>query len=116
MKCPRCQTENPEMRKFCRECGAKLLQVCPQCGSENLPGIDSVANFARGAFSMKCPHCQEDNPEGTLRYIGIGIKPPNTKLGGNGTERPLNNFRLTLRYPIPHSSHCFVNGGLSFRW
>jgi class 3 adenylate cyclase/tetratricopeptide (TPR) repeat protein len=38
MKCPKCQTENPEMRKFCRECGAKLLYLCPQCHSENLPG------------------------------------------------------------------------------
>jgi len=38
MKCPKCHTENPETRKFCRECGAKLLLVCPQCGSENLPG------------------------------------------------------------------------------
>ncbi len=38
MKCPECQTENPETRKFCRECGAKLILLCPQCGSENLPG------------------------------------------------------------------------------
>jgi class 3 adenylate cyclase/tetratricopeptide (TPR) repeat protein len=38
MRCPKCQSENPETRKFCRECGAKLLQICPQCGSENLPG------------------------------------------------------------------------------
>ncbi|MGD8983816.1 MAG: adenylate/guanylate cyclase domain-containing protein [Desulfobacteraceae bacterium] len=38
MKCPDCQTENPETRKFCRECGAKLILLCPQCSSENLPG------------------------------------------------------------------------------
>ena len=38
MKCPKCQAENPETRKFCRECGAKLSLPCPQCGSENLPG------------------------------------------------------------------------------
>jgi len=37
MKCPKCQTENSEERKFCRQCGAKLLFVCPQCGSKNLP-------------------------------------------------------------------------------
>ncbi len=37
MKCPKCQTENPATRKFCRECGAKLLLVCHQCGTENLP-------------------------------------------------------------------------------
>jgi len=38
MKCPKCQADNPETRKFCRECGAKLLVICSQCGSENLPG------------------------------------------------------------------------------
>jgi len=38
MKCPKCQSENPQSRKFCRECGVKLLLICPQCGSENLPG------------------------------------------------------------------------------
>jgi class 3 adenylate cyclase/tetratricopeptide (TPR) repeat protein len=37
MKCPKCQTENPETRKFCCECGAKMVQVCPNCGCENLP-------------------------------------------------------------------------------
>ncbi|MBC8466777.1 MAG: zinc ribbon domain-containing protein [Deltaproteobacteria bacterium] len=38
MKCSKCQADNPEKRKFCRECGAKLLLICSQCGSENLPG------------------------------------------------------------------------------
>jgi len=37
MKCPKCQFDNPETRKFCSECGAKLLLICPQCGFENLP-------------------------------------------------------------------------------
>jgi class 3 adenylate cyclase/tetratricopeptide (TPR) repeat protein len=38
MNCPACQTENPENRKFCRECGAKLVLICPECKVENLPG------------------------------------------------------------------------------
>ena len=38
MKCPKCQFENPETRKFCRECGTKLILVCPHCRFENLPG------------------------------------------------------------------------------
>jgi len=37
MKCTECQTQNPEARKFCRECGTKLLIICPQCGFQNLP-------------------------------------------------------------------------------
>ena len=37
MKCLKCQIENPDARKFCRECGAKLMLVCTKCLSENLP-------------------------------------------------------------------------------
>jgi class 3 adenylate cyclase/ribosomal protein L40E len=37
MQCPKCQTENPEGRKFCRKCGIKLSLICPKCGFENLP-------------------------------------------------------------------------------
>jgi class 3 adenylate cyclase/tetratricopeptide (TPR) repeat protein len=38
MKCPKCRTENPDDRKFCRECGNKISLVCPECKAENLPG------------------------------------------------------------------------------
>jgi class 3 adenylate cyclase len=38
MQCPKCRTENPEARKFCRECGTRLLIVCPNCQHENVPG------------------------------------------------------------------------------
>ena len=38
MQCPNCQTENPELKKFCRECGTKLTSSCPQCDVEVIPG------------------------------------------------------------------------------
>lgn len=34
MKCPRCQAENREGARFCRECGALLGAVCSSCGAE----------------------------------------------------------------------------------
>ncbi len=37
MKCPKCSTDNPNTKKFCRKCGTKLLLACPQCGAEILP-------------------------------------------------------------------------------
>jgi hypothetical protein len=33
MKCPKCQFENREEAKFCKECGNKLELACPQCGN-----------------------------------------------------------------------------------
>ena len=34
MKCPKCQTENPEGKKFCRKCGTEMAVVCPRCGAK----------------------------------------------------------------------------------
>jgi class 3 adenylate cyclase len=31
MKCPKCQFENREGARFCKECGAKLELACPKC-------------------------------------------------------------------------------------
>ncbi len=39
MRCASCETENEAGRKFCGECGARLLIACPACGSGNSPGI-----------------------------------------------------------------------------
>ena len=48
MKCPVCGTENPDIHKFCRECGAELVPICPECGSE------------RSATDKFCGECGHD--------------------------------------------------------
>lgn len=41
-KCPKCGFENPDIAKFCNECGIKLGETkCPKCGFENT----SIAKF-----------------------------------------------------------------------
>ena len=35
MKCPNCQSGNPESAKFCNECGSKLEIACSACGKMN---------------------------------------------------------------------------------
>src|SRR5262245_1664638 len=34
MKCPRCQADNRDGARFCRECGATFAAVCPSCGAQ----------------------------------------------------------------------------------
>jgi class 3 adenylate cyclase/DNA-binding transcriptional ArsR family regulator len=36
MKCSKCKADNPNDKKFCSQCGAKLLCLCQQCGCEVL--------------------------------------------------------------------------------
>jgi len=38
MRCPKCQAENREGRRFCAECGASLNLACPSCGFSNEGG------------------------------------------------------------------------------
>jgi predicted amidophosphoribosyltransferase len=33
MKCPKCQTDNPEEADFCIECGNPIEFFCPKCGT-----------------------------------------------------------------------------------
>ncbi len=38
MRCPRCQAENREGARFCRECGTRFDVVCQSCGAKVEPG------------------------------------------------------------------------------
>lgn len=51
MKCPSCQTENPDDNLFCRKCGEKFSAPCPQCGAEVLE---------EDTFCGKCGHKFEE--------------------------------------------------------
>jgi len=58
VKCPKCQAENPETKKFCRKCATKLSRVCPQCGSEC---------FLKDEFCGDCGHSLLE-PQPTIDY------------------------------------------------
>jgi len=44
MKCPRCQAENREWARFCRECGATFGAVCSSCGAK----VEAGSKFCDG--------------------------------------------------------------------
>lgn len=45
MRCPQCDSDNPDGMRFCGRCGSPLVQACPRCGSPSPAGF---------AF---CGHC-----------------------------------------------------------
>ena len=62
MKCPNCQLENPEDKKFCDECGAQLFVTCPHCHALIVPGKK---------FCSDCGHRLEGEPSPTAQPIGL---------------------------------------------
>ena len=80
MNCPNCWTENPESRKFCRKCGAKLILACSQCGFKNLPD-DMFCSECGHQLSLAAPTAKPTqpllSPDETLakiqRYLPQGL-------------------------------------------
>jgi class 3 adenylate cyclase/tetratricopeptide (TPR) repeat protein len=65
MKCPKCQSVNPDAQKFCGECGAKLEKACPNCGCNNPPQYK---------FCGECGHNLTLPPEPAPRALSLDEK------------------------------------------
>jgi class 3 adenylate cyclase/tetratricopeptide (TPR) repeat protein len=54
MRCPQCDLDNREARKFCAKCGAALGWACPDCGFANAPGENFCGGCGRSASAPVC--------------------------------------------------------------
>ena len=60
MNCPKCSTSNPDLRKFCRECGALIVTYCPQCGFSNTPNDKFCGGCGINLADLSMPAQQSD--------------------------------------------------------
>src|SRR5262245_5498022 len=66
MKCPRCQADNRDSARFCRECGATFAAVCPSCGAQAEAGskfCDSCGAALAGAATRPAATPRFTSPE-----------------------------------------------------
>ena len=89
MRCPACNEENLDIRKFCRRCGAPLAvaAACPKCGASNesgaaycgdcgvpLASLAATGSAAREAPAPPHPTSFVDGRYEVRRFLGEGGK------------------------------------------
>src|SRR4029453_352541 len=63
MRCPRCQHENREGRRFCAECGAALALACASCGFSNEPGEKFCGGCGKALTIAQAPAPKFTSPQ-----------------------------------------------------
>ncbi|MCH8844485.1 MAG: zinc-ribbon domain-containing protein, partial [SAR324 cluster bacterium] len=74
MKCPKCQHENPEARKFCNKCGTPLVEKCPSCRAELDPGSEFCGECGHDLSKLVTPTSKAPPatvPEGERRQATV---------------------------------------------
>lgn len=86
MKCPHCQTENPDGAQFCGVCGQSLAseRTCPQCGHVN-PKQFKLCNKCAYALVESVPQ-----PASSVPTSFTGGRYQVKKLLGEGRNRKVH--------------------------
>ena len=79
MKFSNCGVNNQESRKFCSECGSKLILICPSCGCQNFSedkfcgecgkSLASPAKPKKLSINQRISKIQKYLPEGLTEKI-----------------------------------------------
>jgi len=83
MKCPKCQADNREGRKFCLKCGNPLQILCPSCKSINEPGEDYWGECGHSLVERGTPSAQPPTTPQTSPPSAV-VPPPQPTSFANG--------------------------------
>jgi class 3 adenylate cyclase len=116
VKCPKCQTENPEEKKFCHKCGASLLR-CPHCGAGVQPDHEFCGDCGRRLIAEKpTPLLDYSHPQSyTPKFLAEKILTTKSSIEG---ERKLvtvlfadvANFTALSEKVDPEEIHGIMDG------
>jgi class 3 adenylate cyclase len=71
MKCPKCQIENPDDNKFCRECGTALLSLCLECGNELQTGDKFCGKCGQSVSEAEKRETTQLTIEGERKHVTV---------------------------------------------
>src|SRR5262249_39954659 len=86
MRCPSCNSQNPEDAKFCDVCGTSMLRRCPACGATNRTTAkfcnECGAALAESQLSVAPSHRTEASQSANLTFaFGTAVEPQSVPEG-----------------------------------
>ena len=116
MQCTQCNTKNRKERRFCAECGARLILACPSCGFANEPGEKFCGGCgAKIIASATSPESKFNSPSlYTPKHLADKILQSKTALEGERKQVTAlfcdiaNSTVLTNRLG-PEEMHALLN-------
>ena len=82
--CKHCKTANQKGKKFCSNCGAKLMKECPKCGYDVEDGVKFCPNCGSLiGVEHNCPNCGRVYEEGQRFCFECGTKLINDEENSN---------------------------------
>ena len=85
MKCPKCQSENPEDSKFCLECGTRIEIACTECGKLLPPSAKFCNECGHDLRKLEAPSAPIDysQPQSyTPKYLADKILTTRSSIEG----------------------------------
>jgi class 3 adenylate cyclase len=79
MECPHCGFENPEVAKFCQNCGQPQRRSCPNCGTPNSMQAKFCLNCGHGLTSSHQTTALNPTGEARLARLAATTPPPLAK-------------------------------------
>ena len=76
MECPQCAFANPDIAKFCGQCGKKLEQICSECNSPNPSQFKFCSECGSDLIARKAALKElsfDEKLDKTQRYLPRGI-------------------------------------------
>jgi class 3 adenylate cyclase/tetratricopeptide (TPR) repeat protein len=101
MRCPSCDTDNRDSRRFCSKCGAALPRACAACGFANDPE-DQFCGGCGAALSEAGSPSKSAGAGGERRQVTVlfadltGFTRMTSDLGAEATHRLLNRYLSRL--------------------
>ena len=108
MKCPECQFDNPDIQKFCGECGSNLEKICSNCGQLNSLEFSFCVNCGADIHNIQPAPQLDDKIAPQIESRPTQIEPEKPEIEQEIIEEPEDDIEQVTSGIEEYSKHTII--------